>query len=91
MDDLEKYIDKRKKNNPEFEKEFEQGYEIFKIGALLRQARKDAGMTQEELARRLKIKKSAISRIENHSEDIRLSTLKNYVEALGRNLRVYIS
>ncbi len=91
MDDLDKYIQKRKKNNPEFAEEFEKGYESFKIGVLLRQARKEAGITQEELARKLKTKKSAISRIENHSEDIRLSTLKNYVEALGRTLRVYIS
>jgi ribosome-binding protein aMBF1 (putative translation factor) len=91
MDDLEKYINKRKKDNPEFVKEFEKGYESFKIGVLLRQARKEAGITQEELARKLKTKKSAISRIENHSEDIRLSTLKRYVEALGRNLQVYIS
>jgi len=91
MDNLEKYINKRKKDNPEFAKEFEKGYESLKIGVLLRQSRKEAGITQEELARKLKTKKSAISRIENHSEDIRLSTLKNYVEALGRNLRVYIS
>ena len=91
MDDLEKYIDKRKKKNPEFAKNFEKGYESFKIGLLLRQARKEAGITQEELAFKLRTKKSAISRIENHSEDIRLSTLKNYVEALGRNLQVHIS
>lgn len=91
MDDLEKYIDKRKKKNPEFAKNFEKGYESFKIGLLLRQARKEAGVTQEELALKLRTKKSAISRIENHSEDIRLSTLKNYVEALGRNLQVHIS
>ncbi len=52
MDDLEKYIDKRKKNNPEFEKEFEQGYKIFKIRTLLRQAEKEADTPQEELPRR---------------------------------------
>ncbi len=91
MDDLEKYIAKRKKNNPDFAREFEAGYDAFKIGVLLRQARKEAGITQEELARRLNTKKSAISRMENHSEDIRLSTLRNYVKALGLNLRVFIS
>lgn len=91
MDDLEKYIDKRKKKNSEVAEHFEKGYETFKIGLLLRQARKEAGITQEELAIKLRTKKSAISRIENHSENIRLSTLKNYVEALGRNLQVYIS
>jgi DNA-binding XRE family transcriptional regulator len=91
MDDLEKYINKRKIKNSGFAENFEKGYETFKIGLLLRQARKEAGITQEELALKLRTKKSAISRIENHSEDIRLSTLKNYVEALGRNLQVYIS
>jgi ribosome-binding protein aMBF1 (putative translation factor) len=91
MDDLEKYINKRKKKNSEFADHFEKGYETFKIGFMLRRARKEAGITQEELALKLRTKKSAISRIENHSDDIRLSTLKNYVEALGRNLQVYIS
>ena len=91
MDDLERYIDKRKKKSSDFAKNFEQGYKNFKIGLLLRQARKEAGITQEELALKLKTKKSAISRIENHSEDIRLSTLKNYVEALGKDLQIHIS
>ena len=91
MDDLEKYISGRKKQSPELASSFESGYENFKIGILLKQARKEAGITQEELARRLKTRKSAISRIENHSDDIRLSTLKNYLEALGKSLQLHIS
>lgn len=90
MDDLEKYIDKRKIQSTNFADFFEKGYENFKIGVLLRQAREDAGITQEELAKKLQTKKSAISRIENHSEDIRLSTLKNYVSAIGKKLKVDI-
>ncbi len=91
MDNLEKYIEKRKKNSPELAAGFELGYENFKIGILLKQARKEAGITQEELAKKLNTKKSAISRIENHSEDIRLSTLINYLAALGRQLQLNIS
>lgn len=91
MDDLEKYISNRKAKDKEFAKDFEEGYENFKIGVLLRQAREDAGVTQEELAKRLRTKKSAISRIENHSEDIRLSTLKQYLEAVGKKLTIRIS
>ena len=34
--------------------------------------------------------KSAISRIENHSEDMRLSTLKEYLEAIGKKLSLRI-
>ncbi len=90
MDDLEKYIDEREKRDPDFAINFENGYENFRIGYLLKQARKKAGITQEELAAKLKTKKSAISRIENHAEDIKLSTLKNYIDALDRKLQINI-
>jgi len=88
MDDLEKYIEKRKKKSPSFAKSFEVGYENFRMGFLLRQTREELGMTQEEVAKKLRTKKSAISRIENHAEDIRLSTLNRYAEALGKKLHV---
>lgn len=67
---------------------YESGYADFKLGVMLRQARENAGLTQEELANRLKTKKSAISRIENHAEDIRLSTLEKVAEALGKTLKL---
>ena len=91
MDDLEKYIEKRKKRSPAFAGGFETGYEQFKIGVMLRTAREDAGLTQDELAGRLRTKKSAISRIENHAEDIRLSTLGKFAEAIGKRLRLKIA
>lgn len=91
MDDLEKYIDKRKRKSKYLVENFEDRYETFKIGILLKKAREEAGLTQDEIAKKLKTKKSAISRIENHSEDIRLSTLKNYVEALGKKLQLVIN
>lgn len=90
MSDLKKYIKERKKRDKEFAKGFDEGYEQFKIGVMLRQAREAAGLTQEELARRLKTKKTAISRIENHAEDIKLSTLKRAASALGKRLQVSI-
>lgn len=91
MDDLEKYIDKRKRKSKYLIENFEDRYETFKIGVLLKKAREESGLTQDEIAKKLKTKKSAISRIENHSEDIRLSTLKNYVEALGKKLQLVIN
>ena len=38
MDDLDKYIETRKKLSPKFAKNFDKGYEQFKIGILLKQA-----------------------------------------------------
>ena len=55
---------------------------------MLRQARQAAGLTQEELARQLKTKKTAISRIEKHAEDIKLSTLERVAGALGKRLQI---
>ncbi|MCX5832067.1 MAG: helix-turn-helix transcriptional regulator [Deltaproteobacteria bacterium] len=91
MSDLKKYIADRNKTDKEFSNGFDEGYEQFKIGIVLRQARETAGLTQEELALRLKTKKTAISRIENHAEDIKLSTLDRVAKALGRRLEVHIA
>ena len=91
MSDLQKYITKRKKTDKEFAENYDKGFENFKIGVMLRQARESEGITQEEIARKLNTKKSAISRIENHSEDIRLSTLRKYAEALGKEIRLEIA
>jgi HTH-type transcriptional regulator/antitoxin HipB len=90
MDDLEKYIEKRKKSSTEFARDFEAGYNDFKIGLLLKQARLESGLTQEEIAKKLKTKKSAISRIENHAEDIKLSTLKRFARAVGKEINLQV-
>ena len=89
MSDLKKYIKERKRGDKAFANN--EGYEQFKIGVVLRQAREEAGLTQEELARRLKTKKTAISRIENHAEDIKLSTLERVAGALGKRLQISIA
>ena len=91
MSDLQKYIKKRKKKDFTFARNFDTGYEQFKIGVILKQAREKAGLTQEEIAQRLHTKKTAISRIENHAEDIKLSTLVNFARALGKDLKVEVA
>ncbi len=74
-----------------FAEGYEEGYEQFKIGVMLKQARETAGLTQEQLAQRIKTKKTAISRIENHAADIKLSTLEKVAHALGKRLQVRIA
>jgi len=68
--------------------EWEQEFESFRLGVLLEEARNKLGMTQEELAQKCGTNKSYISRIENNSSDIRLSTLmKTIQKGLGGHLK----
>ena len=68
--------------------EHEQGYESFKLGFLIQEARKKQHLTQEELALRVGTTKNYISRIENNASDIRLTTLMRIAEGLGGHLRL---
>ena len=61
-----------------------------RVGEMLRKARESTGVSQEELASRLKTKRTAISRIENHADDIKLSTLERVAKALGKELKLKI-
>lgn len=90
MSDLSEYIKKRKTTDPEFATGYDSGYEEFKIGLMIKELRLKQGMTQEELAKRMNTKKSVISRMENHSEDIRLSTLGKVAEVFGKRLQIAI-
>ena len=91
MNDLQRYVEKRKVRDPEFAFDFDTGYEDFKLGVVLRQAREAAGLTQEDLAAKLGTRKSAISRIENHAEDIKFSTLQRIAQALGKRIRLQVT
>jgi HTH-type transcriptional regulator/antitoxin HipB len=88
MSDLQKYKNKRMAKDPEFWKNYEEKFETFKLGVLLKQARVDAGMTQEQIANELNTTKSVISRMENHATDIRLSTLEKFAKVVGRKIHV---
>jgi HTH-type transcriptional regulator/antitoxin HipB len=87
-DDLDRMIEKRKRVDAQFAIGYEEGFRAFELGALLKLAREQSGMTQSQIAKKLRTNKSAISRIENHAEDIRLSTLYKYAKALGKKLRL---
>jgi len=91
MDDLDRAIAKRKAKDGKFAREFDLGYEEFKVGAFIREARLEKGVSQEVLAKRIGTTKSVISRMENHAEDVRLSTLQKVALALGRHIRIAVA
>jgi DNA-binding XRE family transcriptional regulator len=71
--------------------ELEAGYETFKIGAFIHNARIEKGMTQEQLAEKVGTTKSYISKIENNIKEARISTLQKIIElGFGGHLELSI-
>jgi DNA-binding XRE family transcriptional regulator len=67
--------------------EFEVKAKSFVVGEMIKEARKEAHLTQEELAKKTGTKKSYISQLENGKIDIQISTLfKIFEEGLGKKL-----
>jgi len=89
---LDQFVDEQygKKGSPAREK-LEKGYNEFKLGVLLQQARIEKGMTQEQLAEKCGTNKGYISKIENNIKEVRISTLQKIVEiGLGGHLQLSI-
>ena len=78
---LDQFVEEQygKTGTPKRDK-FEKGYETFKLGFLLQQARIEKGMTQEQLAEKCGTNKGYISKIENDIKEVRISTLQKIVE-----------
>ena len=67
--------------------EYEEQAQMFIVSEMLKEARKEANMTQEQLAVKAGTKKSYISKIENAKGNIQLSTLIRIFEK-GLNRRI---
>jgi DNA-binding XRE family transcriptional regulator len=71
--------------------EFETKSKAFIVGEMIKEARKEAHMTQDELAKKTGTKKSYISRLENGKIDIQISTLfKIFEEGLNKRIGLTI-
>ena len=66
---------------------YEESAQMFILSEMLKEARKEAKLTQEQLAEKAGTKKSYISRIENARGDIQLSTLIRIFEK-GLNKKI---
>ena len=89
---LDQYIEQQYGKRGTSKREaFENGYENFKVGFLLQQARIEKGLTQEDLAVKVGTSKSYISKIENNVKEVRISTLQKIIElGLGGHLELAI-
>ncbi len=71
---------------------FENKAQYFVISEMLKEGRKEANMTQEQLAEKVGTKKSYISRLENGKCDIQISTLyRIFGFGLGKRVNLLIN
>lgn len=89
---FEEHLTKRYgKRGTEKRTEFDIKAKAFMIGEIIKEERRLAKMTQEQLAERIGAKKSFISRIENGQTDIQLSTLFRLLElGLGKKVELNV-
>ncbi len=81
------YGDKGTERRDELDREFES----FKIGLLLKKAREEKKLTQQELGNIVDKKRTYISRIENNGSNLTLKTLFDIVEkGLGGKVKISI-
>lgn len=86
---IDKYMGPRGTKKRE---KFEAGFEAFKLGVIIQQAREERGMTQQQVAELAGTNKSYISKLEKDLKDVRFSTLRRIVhEGLGGKLEISIS
>lgn len=84
-------IEKYGKKGTESRDEFDINSLAFRLGVMLKEARQDANLTQEQLAEKTGTKKSYISRIERGLSDIQVSTYHKLIElGLGKHLNISI-
>lgn len=79
------------KQGTERRDELDRDFESFKIGLLLRKAREEKHLTQDQLAELVSKKRTFISRVENNGSNLTLKTLFDIVEkGLGGKVKISI-
>jgi DNA-binding XRE family transcriptional regulator len=79
------------KKGTERRDELDRDFESFKIGLLLRNAREEKNLTQEQLGQLIDKKRTYISRVENNGSNLTLKTLFDIVEkGLGGKVNISI-
>lgn len=78
-----------KKGSPKRE-QFEFNLKLDILGDMIKKARKEQHLTQEQLGQLVGVQKAQISKIENNTKDVRFSTVMKVFEALKAKVRMTI-
>ena len=88
-DDLQQYLEQRLVD-PKFQAAWDESRLEYMVARQLIQLRREQGLTQSQLARRLHTQQSEISRIEAGDQNISLGKLEKLVTALGARVSITI-
>ena len=86
--DLDDYISQRKEKDSEFAKDFDAGYEEFKIGMMIKKMRLESGMTQEQLAAKIGTTGQYVNRVIKKKDGFLNKTFVEIMEALGYDIEL---
>ncbi|MGV6840444.1 MAG: helix-turn-helix domain-containing protein [Planktomarina sp.] len=75
-------------NDPEFKVEYKALDAEFTLARQLITARTEAGLTQEQVAKRMGTRQSEVSRIEAARQNISIAKLQSYADAVGAKLDI---
>ena len=81
-------VEEKKARDPVFSRLVDKDYADFQLGQELKKAREAAHLTQRELAEKLGMKASNLSRLENHASSMRTATFFAYLNACGKTVRI---
>jgi HTH-type transcriptional regulator / antitoxin HipB len=85
------YFAEECRKDPGLKERVEQLGEELHMQEMLHLARTEAGLTQEQVAERMHTNRSFVSRLETRPQNMKLSTLKSYSEAVGRKLKLELA
>ena len=83
----DKYIGEKGTDNRE---QFEFELKLDVLGDMIKKARKEKHLTQEQLGDLVGVQKAQISKIENNTKDVRLSTIMKVFNALKAKVKMTI-
>jgi DNA-binding XRE family transcriptional regulator len=76
------------RDDAEYRREYEALEEEFSLMGAMLDARREAGLTQAQVAERMGVKQPVVAKIEGGKSNVSFDTLKRYAHATGCKIRV---
>jgi len=84
-------ISQKWESTPAFKKEFDALKPEFEVAKVLIEARLKSRLSQKEVAAKMHTTQSVVARLESGQQNVSLNTLRRYVTAIGRKIKIEIN